>query len=164
MVETGLAPFLLAMAVFTFFTELLLVNVLFFMTGITGAFGLAVGFLRHMAGAAGGLDMGALEGVVSLAVVELILVKLNHICITAQVIAVTLFAFDTADLVCQAMEAAFVLDVGGDFLVTIQTEAALGFFAKGLVTLIALLLVLGMPLDHLAWHHQRFPGGCMSRA
>jgi hypothetical protein len=119
MVEAGLAPFFFAVALVALLAEFFLMDILLFVARITTAFGIAIGFVGHMASPAGGFDMSTLEGIVGIAVIEKVLVELHHISIAAQVITVALLAFDVMDLVCQAVKAALVFDIGGDLLVTV---------------------------------------------
>lgn len=69
-IKCGFAPLFFVVALVTLLAKLFLMYVLFLVAGITGVFGFAIGLVGHMAGATGGLEVGALKGVISLAVIE----------------------------------------------------------------------------------------------
>lgn len=91
--------------------------------------------------------------------VKAILVQADDVGVSALVVCVTVGAGPAARLTVKTVKPRFRIDVCVDILVAVQAKCALLRALKCLVTIAALGLVLGVTLDDVTRHHQRFDLG-----
>lgn len=105
--------------------------------------------------------MQPLEREVRLIVTEGGRIQARDIRVTTLMFGMAVRAFPGLDTRDAPMKSLPCLDVLIDLLVTIQAQAGLMTFLETAMTLLALFLVLGVPLDQLPGHEQGLEVQCL---
>ncbi len=153
-IKTILAPARFVMTVLTFLSQITFVGIAFLVTVNALAAGIAIFLFRLMAAYAAHLGMITLEWEVGLAVVEELRIQMDDFRASALVVGVTTAALGGGQLGTEAVVSLFLVEIGSDFLMAIETEIPLRVLLEAGMALLALILVFGMPLDHSTGHHQ----------
>ena len=149
-----LAPGRVAVAALALLSERSFVRLVLLVAAHARRRGVAEFLARGMAAVAPGCRMGAGQLEVAEGVVERLGIEEHDIRSAALVVGMTVLAFDALNIRTPAVETRLAVDVPGHVLVAVETEPALARFRERLVTVPALLLELGMALDHLARHDE----------
>lgn len=155
-VEGGVLPAFRAVAVVTVLAQITLVRVGLFMAVDTLLAGVAVFLVRLVAATTGHGAMFTFQHKVGLPVIKTAGIELDNIGVTALMVGVAGFTTDGVSIGEPPVIALLLTDISGDFLMAVQAQRALSGFAERGVALIAIGFILGMTLDQLARHQQRF--------
>lgn len=137
-------------------------RIIFLMAGIAVARRLTMFVIGGMAVCAFVFGVLAEQWEVGELVIKIRLVETHDVGITALVVRVAVCTAVLADTLELAMKARRTIDICGDIFVAVEAERTLSAAFESLVAGFTLTFVLGMTLDDLARHDQRFDLGVSS--
>jgi hypothetical protein len=151
-----LAPSRFAMATVAFFAKAPLVRIVRLMTVEAASGRLAEFCRRRVTAAARNRLVRVSELEIRRCMIECLAVQLDDVGASSLVIGMTMVAILLCGVRLTPMKTRARRTIGSDFLVTPKAEPRLGLSRERLVTVAALLLELGMPLDDRPRRHQLF--------
>jgi len=156
MVEAAFAPRDLVVAFLAIFPQPSLVPVVGLVAGMAGVGRVTELFSGLVAVRTAGSRVRTLEGEVGRGMVERFRVQVQNVGFPADMFLVAGLALALAQAFCFPVKAEFSGQVLGNILVAVQALAVLAFLLEQIVALGALVLVLGVALDHRTGHHEPF--------
>ena len=148
------APAVYVVALFTLIAQLSLVRIRTAMTPDAFMSCFPVFFLGEVTAGATYLLVSALERVIGLLVSKCSGVQHHDVDASSLVIRMAASAFETVSSLKAAMKSAACGNVGINLVVTVSAKSALGLLVRRVVTFLALILKLCVPLDQFAGHHK----------
>ncbi len=157
-VEAGILPAGLFVAVVTLFAQLTIVLVTLFVTVDTLVGGFTKAMRRLMAIATGGRPVFALKWIIGKVMVKRGVSQLDNVGVSAHMVRMAGFTFNVFAVFHPPVESSSLFDIFGDILMIVAGQTAIALFGliKRFMAAIALGFELRVAIDHFTGHEDSF--------